>query len=209
MARSTGPKCKLCRAKREKLFLKGNKCLSDKCPIEKRPYPPGQHGRGFRSKLSNYGVQLREKQKVKKQYGLLEKQFKMYFVEADRIKGVTGTNLLRLLEMRIDNVVYRLGFALSRSHARQLVRHNFFRVNGKKASIPSFLIKEKDVIEVNAKEKCQQRIRENLELTGSRAVPEWLSLDKESLKGVFNRLPERDEMDQSIHEQLIVELYSK
>jgi small subunit ribosomal protein S4 len=210
MGRSLGARCKICRASGQKLFLKGNRCDSDKCAMEKRPYPPGQHGRmGSRRKVSNYGVQLKEKQKVKKSYGLMEKQFKLYFKEADRLKGVTGTNLLRILERRFDNVVYRLGMALSRNNARQMVRHDFFLVNGKKVNIPSYLIKEGDVIEANPKENKTKRVQENLELTSSVKLPEWLSAEEDRLKGAFVRLPEREEMDQSIYEQMIVELYSK
>ena len=176
----------------------------------RKPYAPGQHGRGARNKkLSNYGIQLKEKQKVKKTYGLLEKQFRLYFSLADSQRGMTGTNLLRILESRIDNVVYRLGFALSRNNARQMVRHDFFLVNGKKVNIPSYIIKEGDVIEVRSKENKVKFVRENLEKTANVKVPEWVIFEEEALKGNFVRLPERDELDQSINEQLIVELYSK
>ncbi len=209
MGRSIGPKCKICRSAGEKLFLKGNRCYSDKCAMERRAYPPGQHGRARSRKLSNYGVQLKAKQKAKKTYCVLEKQFRRYFKEADRQKGVTGTNLLRLLERRMDSVIYRMGLALSRGHARQLVRHNFFTVNGRKMTIPSHLVKIGDVIQVNSKEARLVHIRANMELTASLKRPEWLSLEEESLRGSFVRLPEREEMDQSINEQLIVELYSK
>lgn len=209
MGRSIGPKCKVCRSAGEKLFLKGNRCQSDKCAMERRAYPPGQHGRARGRKLSNYGVQLKEKQKAKKFYGLMEKQFRLYFKEANRQKGVTGTNLLRLLESRMDSVIYRMGLALSRSHARQLVRHNFFLVNGRKVTIPSYLVSVGDVIEVNKRDSRQAHVRANMELTASVKVPDWLSVEAEQLKGSFVRLPEREEMEQSINEQLIVELYSK
>ncbi|OED34204.1 30S ribosomal protein S4 [PVC group bacterium (ex Bugula neritina AB1)] len=209
MGRAIGPKCKLCRSSGEKLFLKGSRCHSDKCAMERRPYSPGQHGRSRGRKLSNYGVQLKAKQKAKKIYCVLEKQFRKYFDKADRQRGVTGTNLLCLLERRMDMVVYRMGCALSRPHARQLVRHNFFTVNGKKVTIPSYQLKVGDVVEVNTKEARQAHVRANLELTSSFKVPEWLSFEEGQLKGSFVRFPERDEMDQSIDEQLIVELYSK
>ena len=209
MGRSIGPKCKICRSAGEKLFLKGNRCYGEKCAMERRPYAPGQHGRSRGRKLSNYGIQLKEKQKAKKSYKLLEKQFLLYFKEADRQKGVTGTNLLRLLERRMDSVIYRMGLALSRGHARQLVRHNFFLVNGKKMTIPSYLVNVGDVIEVVSKEERKAHVRANVEMRSAFKKPEWLTVEEDNLKGFFDRLPERDEMDQSINEQLIVELYSK
>ncbi len=209
MARQTGAQCKICRRIGEKLFLKGNRCSSDKCAIERRPYPPGRAGKGRRSKLSNYGVQLREKQKSKKMFGMLEKQFRLYFKLADRKKGVTGTNLLRLLEYRLDSIVYRLGFALSRNNARQLVRHRFFTVNGKTVDIPSFQVKPEDVIAVRDKESKVKQIKENMELTQSRSIPEWLECHGEKLTASVKRIPEREDMEQIINEQFIVELYSK
>ena len=209
MGRNIKPKCKTCRSMGEKLFLKGSRCYSEKCAMEKRAYPPGQHGRSRGRKLSNYGVQLKAKQKAKECYSVREKQFRLYFKEADRMKGVTGTNLLSLLERRMDTVVHRMGMALSRAHARQLVLHNFFRINGRKVTIPSYILKVGDVIDVNPNGERTSLIRANLELTSFNKAPEWFSVEEDALKGAFARLPEREEMDQSIDDQLIVELYSK
>jgi len=209
MARNIVPQCKGCRRTGEKLFLKGNRCMSDKCAMEKRPFPPGQTGKGRKAKLSNYGIQLKEKQKVKKMYGVLEKQFKIYFAKAEQKKGVTGLNLLRFLELRLDNIVYKLGFSLSRSHARQLVRHSFFTVNGKVVNIPSYQVKVGDIVDIRDNEDRIKSIKKHLELTQNRKVPEWMESDKEKIAGKMIRLPEREELDQSIRENFIVELYSK
>jgi len=208
LARYTGPKCRLCRREGIKLFLKGDRCYTDKCALERRPYAPGQHGRA-RRKASDYLLQLREKQKVKRLYGVMEKQFRRYFEKAERQRGATGTNLLRLLELRLDNVVYRLGFANSRSQARQLVRHGHFLVNGKKVNIPSYLVKVNDVIEVNEKSREIPVIKEAQEVVDRRGIPGWLELDAANFKGVVKALPERDDITFPISENLIVELYSK
>ncbi len=191
-----------------KLFLKGERCYTDKCAIERRNYPPGQHGQS-RKKFSDYGAQLREKQKVKRMYGLLERQFRNLFKEADRQKGITGENLLVLLERRLDNTVYRLGFASSRNEARQLVRHNHFLVNKSKVNIPSYLVKPGDVIEVREKSKKMARILEALEGVDRRGIPQWLELDKENMRGSVKALPTREDITIPIQEKLIVELYSK
>lgn len=208
MARYIGSVCRLCRREGLKLFLKGERCYSDKCAVERRSYPPGQHGQG-RTKVSEYGTQLREKQKVKRLYGLLEKQFRGTFAEADRQKGITGENLLRLLERRLDNMVYRMGFASSRNEARQLIRHNHFLVNGKKVNIPSYVLKTGDVLQVRDSSRNLIRIQESLEAVQRRGVPSWLELDKENFKCVVKTLPVREELTLPIREQLIVELYSK
>lgn len=208
MARYTGPSCRLCRRENMELFLKGERCYTDKCAIKRRNYPPGQHGQG-RAKVSNYGVQLREKQKVRRIYGILEKQFRSYFQEADRIKGVTGENLLSLLERRLDNVVYRLGFASSRIEARQLVRHNHFTLNGRKANIPSIQLKAGDVVVLKEKSRNITCISESLDAVVRRGTPQWLELDKDAFKGVVKALPVREDITMPIQEQLIVELYSK
>ncbi|ANA41082.1 MULTISPECIES: 30S ribosomal protein S4 [Geobacter] len=208
MARYTGPSCRLCRRENMELFLKGERCYTDKCAIKRRNYPPGQHGQG-RPKVSNYGVQLREKQKVRRIYGILEKQFRSYFQEADRLKGVTGENLLSLLERRLDNVVYRLGFAASRTEARILVRHNHFTLNGKKANIPSIQLRAGDVIELKEKSRKIACINESLDAVVRRGIPQWLELEKEAYKGVVKILPVREDITMPIQEQLIVELYSK
>jgi len=211
MARYIDAVCRLCRRHGEKLFLKGTKCTTEKCPINKRAYPPGQHGQGGkrRSKLSNYGLQLKEKQKVKRIYGVLEKQFRTYFKVASKTKGVTGKVLLQLLERRLDNVVFRLGLGISRSQARQVVRHNFITVNGHRVNIPSFLVAQGDVIQVKAKEKAQIKIKDNLELSKDRTVPSWLEFSLADLSGKVLRLPSKEDIQQPIQEQLIVELYSK
>ncbi|MBI1922033.1 MAG: 30S ribosomal protein S4 [Geobacter sp.] len=208
MARYTGPSCRLCRRENIELFLKGERCYTDKCAIKRRNYPPGQHGQA-RIKVSDYGVQLREKQKVRRIYGILEKQFRSYFEEADRMKGVTGENLLFLLERRLDNAVYRLGFAASRTEARTLVRHGHFRVNGRKVNIPSFLVRSGDVIEVREKSRNVACINDSLEAVVRRGVPQWLELDKDARKGVVKTFPTREDITTPIQEQLIVELYSK
>jgi small subunit ribosomal protein S4 len=208
MARYTGPSCKLCRRERQKLFLKGSKCHSEKCPLEKKNYAPGHHGLNRRSKYSEYGVQLREKQKVKRAYGLLENQFRIYFDKANRQKGVTGENLLKLLERRLDNVVYRLGFAPSRKSARQLVLHNHFLVNGKNVNIPSYLVAPGDVISVRDNSKKLDIIHNSLRRTKDNMYG-WLTVDKANLSGTFEQLPEREQIPLNANEQLIVELYSK
>ncbi len=190
------------------LFLKGERCYTDKCGIKRRNYPPGQHGQG-RSKTSDYGVQLREKQKVRRIYGLLEKQFRGYFESADRMKGVTGENLLSLLERRLDNTVYRLGFASSRTESRQLVRHGHFVVNGKKVNIPSIQLKMGDVIELREKSRKIVSVNDSLEAVVRRGIPQWLELDRDTFKGVLKGLPVREDITTPIQEQLIVELYSK
>lgn len=208
MARHTTSVCRLCRRENLKLFLKGERCYTEKCAVERRGYPPGQHGQG-RKKFSEYGTQLREKQKVKRIYGVLENQFRNTFKEADRQKGITGEVLLSLLERRLDSVVYRLGFANSRNEARQLVLHSHFMVNQTKVSIPSYLVKPGDVIAVREKSKKVVRILEALEGVARRGVPPWLELDKEQMKGSIKGMPARDDITLPIQEKLIVELYSK
>jgi small subunit ribosomal protein S4 len=208
LARYIESVCRLCRRENLKLYLKGDRCYSDKCAIERRSYPPGQHGQG-RAKFSNYGVQLREKQKVKRMYGLMEKQFRNFFSKAERQKGITGTNLLLLLERRLDNLVYRLGFANSRSEARQLVRHSHFTVNGKKVNIPSYLVKVGEVIELREKSRKISKVGESLEAVARRGIPSWLELEKEQFRGRLVSLPAREDLTMPIKEQLIVELYSK
>jgi len=208
LARYIESGCRLCRRENLKLYLKGDRCYSDKCAFERRSYPPGQHGQG-RSKFSSYGVQLREKQKVKRMYGLVEKQFRNFFAKAERQKGITGTNLLILLERRLDNMVYRLGFANSRNEARQLVQHNHFNVNGRKVSIPSYLVKIGDVIELREKSRKSAKINDSLEGVARRGIPSWLELDKEHYRGRISALPSREDLTMPIKEQLIVELYSK
>lgn len=208
MARYTKSACRLCRRENLKLFLKGERCYTEKCAIDRRNYPPGQHGQG-RKKFSAYGAQLREKQKVKRLYGVLEKQFRNIFKEADRQKGITGEILIFLLERRLDSTVYRLGFANSRNEARQLVRHNHFMVNQTKVNIPSYLVKPGDVIGLREKSKKIVRILEALEGVARRGVPQWLELDKEQLKGSVKGLPAREDITIPIQEKLIVELYSK
>jgi small subunit ribosomal protein S4 len=190
------------------LYLKGERCFTDKCAIKRRNYPPGQHGQA-RAKVSSYGTQLREKQKVRRIYGILEKQFRGYFEKADRMKGVTGENLLSLLEKRLDNIVYRLGFASSRSEARILVRHGHFKVNGKKVNIPSYQVKVGDVVELKEKSRSINVILESLEAVARRGIPPWLELDKEAFKGLVKANVSREDLTTPIQEQLIVELYSK
>ena len=209
MARYTGSVCRLCRRENLKLFLKGDRCYSDKCAFDRRSYPPGQHGQHRGRKTSDYGIQLREKQKVKRTYGLSEKQFHLFFVKADNQKGITGTNLLVLLERRFDNVVYRLGFVNSRAQGRHFVRHNHFLVNGKKVNIPSYHIKVGDVVEVREKSRKMQAIEDSLDAVVRRGVPQWLDLEKENLKGIVKSFPVREDLVTPIQEQLIVELYSK
>lgn len=208
MARYTGPSCRLCRRENIELSLKGERCFTDKCAIKRRAYPPGQHGQG-RIKVTDYGTQLREKQKVRRIYGILEKQFRGYFETADRMKGVTGENLLALLETRLDNVVYRLGFASSRGEARILVRHGHFLVNGRKVNIPSFQVRTGAVIELREKSRNITCINESLDAVVRRGTPQWLELDKISFRGVMKAVPIREDITMPIQEQLIVELYSK
>ena len=208
MARYTEAVCRLCRREGLKLFLKGERCYTDKCSIERRNYPPGEHGQA-RPKFSEYSIQLREKQKLRRIYGVLEGQFRRYFAMADRAKGVTGEALLQLLERRLDNVVYRLGFATSRSEARQLVRHGHFAVNGRKVDIPSYLIHAGDGITTRERSRKITRIAEALELAQRRGVPEWLELTPEAFAGRVKALPTRAELTMPINEKLIVELYSK
>jgi small subunit ribosomal protein S4 len=209
MARYTGPVCKLCRREGQKLFLKGMKCFTDKCPVERRAYAPGQHGQKSGARLSDYGKQLREKQKVRHIYGLLERQFRKTYAEAARSKGVTGERLLQLLESRLDTVVYRMGFGASRTEARQIVRHNGITVNGKRVNIPSYQVRAGDVIEVTGKAKEQLRIKAAAEAAASRGIPEWMEVDSKGLKGTFKNLPVRTDLPQTINESLIIELYSK
>jgi small subunit ribosomal protein S4 len=209
MARYLEAKCRLCRREGDRLYLKGTKCYSNKCPIERRPFAPGMHGQGRRSKVSDYGLQLREKQKVKRIYGLQEKQFLRCFKDADRLAGVTGLNLLQLLESRLDNVVFRMGLASSRTEARQIVRHKHIKVNGRVANIPSYRVSAGDEIEVIDQAKEHLRVKAAAEAAGQRGVSEWLDMDLQTLKGVFRELPAREQLDPSLREQLVVELYSK
>ena len=206
MARYTGAVCRQCRREGQKLFLKGERCYSDKCALARRDFAPGQHGQA-RKKSSEYGVQLRAKQKAKRYYGVLESQFAKYFEMATKKSGMAGENLLKILESRLDNVVYTAGFGMSRRQARQLVLHRHFTVNGHTVNIPSFLVKPGDVIEVRG--SACEKIKENVEKNASRPVPMWMSFDKDALKVVVNRLPERSEIELDVEEQLIVELYSK
>jgi small subunit ribosomal protein S4 len=208
LARYTDARCRQCRRERMALYLKGDRCYTDKCAIQRRNYPPGQHGQG-RGKISDYGLQLREKQKVKRMYGVLEKQFRGYFERAERMRGVTGTNLLVLLERRLDNVVYRLGFANSRSQARQLVRHNHVLVDGMRVNLPSFLIKVGQTVQVTEKSRTSPLVRDALEAAARRGCPPWLELEKEAAKGKVSMFPTREDITMPIQEHLIVELYSK
>jgi small subunit ribosomal protein S4 len=209
LARETGSSCRLCRRENLKLFLKGDRCYGDKCAFERRPYPPGQHGQRRGGKLSDYKLQLREKQKVKRIYGVLEKQFRKYYYRAEKRKGITGTNLLILLECRLDNVVYRMGFASSRKQARQLISHNHFLVIDKKVNIPSYQVKVGDVIQVREGSRKVPAFSEALETVVRRGIPEWMEVDKENFRGTLKALPNREELTMPIQEQLIVELYSK
>ena len=209
MARNLDPKCRQCRREGEKLFLKGEKCFTDKCAIERRPYAPGQHGQKSGQRLSDFGKQLREKQKVRRIYGVLEGQFRRVYAEASRRKGVTGESLLQILESRLDTVAYRMGFGASRTEARQVVRHNGILVNGKRVNIPSYQVKPGDVVEVADKSKAQLRIKAAADAAESRGVPEWMEVDAKALKGTFKALPQRSELPATINEALVVELYSK
>jgi small subunit ribosomal protein S4 len=206
VARSIGPKCKLCRREGMKLFLKGERCLTEKCAVERRSYPPGEHGRG-RIKQSEYLLQLREKQKARRYYGILEKQFRNYYEKAAKRSGITGEELLRMLETRLDNVVYRLGFAASRAQARQIIRHGHFQVNGRRVNIPSFQVRPNDVVALRAGSPVEAVVRDATDLTAS--VSPWLQADHDNLTGKVLKLPERSDIDAPVQEQLIVELYSK
>ena len=209
MARYIEASCRLCRRENLKLFLKGDRCYTDKCGFERRSYAPGQHGQRRGRKVSDYGIQLREKQKVKRIYGIFEKQFRGYYHKAERQRGITGTNLLILLERRLDNIAYRMGFASSRDQARQLVRHDHFAVNGSKVNIPSYQVKSGDVIEVKEKSKKIPVIQEAMETVVRREKPPWLEVESDNLRGVVKAFPSREELTMPINEQLIVELYSK
>jgi small subunit ribosomal protein S4 len=208
VARYIGSKCRLCRREGEKLFLKGEKCYTSKCAIENRSFPPGQHGQR-RSRLTDYGLQLREKQKLRRIYGVLEGQFRSYYKEADRRKGSTGENLLKLLEGRLDNVVYRMGFAASRTEARQLVRHNGVVVNGQKVNIPSYQVSPNDSVAVSEKAKNQLRVKSALEFAQQRGLVDWVEVDPSKMQGLFKNVPERSDLPAEINESLVVELYSK
>ncbi|MGL1834200.1 30S ribosomal protein S4 [Rhodocyclaceae bacterium SMB388] len=209
MARNLDPKCRQCRREGEKLFLKGEKCFTDKCAIERRSYAPGQHGQRSGHRMSGYGVQLREKQKIRRLYGVLEGQFRRVYAEADRKKGQTGENLLQLLEGRLDSVVYRMGFGASRSESRQLVRHNGILVNGKRVNIPSYVVQPGDVVELTERSRGQLRVKAALEAAVSRGYPEWIEVDAKAGKGTFKAYPQRAELPPTINENLVVELYSR
>jgi len=209
MARNLDAKCRQCRREGEKLFLKGEKCFTDKCAIERRSYAPGQHGQRSGMRLSDYGKQLREKQKMRRLYGVLERQFRKTYADASRTKGITGERLLQLLESRLDNVAYRMGFGASRSEARQVVRHNAIRVNGRRVNIPSYQVRPGDVIEVADGARAQLRIKAAVDAVESRGVPEWLELDAKAMKGTFKALPARSDLPATINESLVIELYSK
>ncbi len=208
MARNLDAKCRQCRREGEKLFLKGDKCFTDKCAVERRNYPPGQHGQK-NSRLSGYGVQLREKQKVRRIYGLLERQFRTVYKKADQQKGITGENLLFALESRLDNITYKMGFGASRSEARQIVRHNGILVNGKRVNIPSYQLRPGDLVEVAPKAKEHLRIKAAAEAGAGRGFPEWLEVDTAALKGKFKNMPQRSDLPSTINESLVIELYSK
>ena len=208
MARDCGSVCRLCRRENQKLFLKGDRCYTDKCAFERRGYPPGQHGQG-RIKFSEYGLQLREKQKIKRMYGLMEKQFRSVFEKADRTKGITGANLISMLERRLDNVAYRSGFANSRSEARQLVRHGHFLVNGKRVNIPSFLVYKGVMVEIREMSRGVARINGAIEAVKRREIPQWLELEAAQLKARIRDLPSRDDVTAPMEERMVVELYSK
>lgn len=208
MARNLDPKCRQCRREGEKLFLKGEKCFTDKCAIERRNYAPGQHGQKS-TRLSDYGVQLREKQKLRRIYGILERQFHNNYQLADKQRGITGENLLQLLECRLDTVSYRMGFGASRSEARQVVRHNGIMVNGRRVNIPSYQVKPGDVIEVAEKAKNHLRIKAAVEAAEQRSFPDWIDMDVKAMKGIFKTKPERSDLPSSINESLVIELYSK
>lgn len=208
MARNLDPKCRQCRREGEKLFLKGEKCFTDKCAIERRNYPPGQHGQK-KIRLSDYGVQLREKQKLRRIYGILERQFRINYKLADKQRGITGENLLQRLESRLDTVSYRMGFGASRNEARQIVRHNGILVNGSRVNIPSYQVSPGDLVEVAKKAKDQLRIKHSVEAAEQRSFPEWMEVDVKAMKGTFKARPERSELPATIQESLVVELYSK
>jgi len=208
VARNTDPKCRQCRREGEKLFLKGEKCYTEKCGIERRNQAPGQHG-ARQARLSDYGVQLREKQKIRKIYGVLERQFRLTYKAADQLKGVTGENLLQMLESRLDSVVYRMGFGASRTESRQVVRHNGILVNGKRVNIPSYQVKPGDVVEVAEKAKSHLRIKGAAEAAEGRGFPEWVAVDVKALKGTYKARPQRSELPPTINESLVIELYSK
>lgn len=209
MARNLDPKCRQCRREGEKLFLKGEKCFTDKCAIERRSYAPGQHGQTSGQRLSEYGKQLREKQKIRRLYGVLEMQFRRVYAEAARRRGQTGENLLQLLEGRLDNVAYRMGFGASRAEARQVVRHNGVMVNGRRVNIPSYLVRPGDVVELTEKARAQLRVKAALEAAAQRGFPEWIEVDVQAGKGVFKAYPQRAELSPTINENLVVELYSR
>lgn len=209
MARNLDPKCRQCRREGEKLFLKGEKCFTDKCAIERRAYAPGQHGQRSGQRMSGYGVQLREKQKIRRLYGVLESQFRKVYAEADRRRGQTGENLLQLLEGRLDSVAYRMGFGASRAEARQVVRHNGVLVNGKRTNIPSYTVKPGDVVELTERARASLRVKAAIEAAESRGFPEWLEVDVKAGKGVFKAYPQRAELPATINESLVVELYSR
>ena len=209
MARNLDPKCRQCRREGEKLFLKGEKCFTDKCSIERRSYAPGQHGQRSGQRMSGYGIQLREKQKIRRLYGVLERQFRKVYAEADRRKGQAGENLLQLLEGRLDAVAYRMGFGVSRAEARQVVRHNGVLVNGKRVNIPSYTVKPGDTVELTETARGQLRVKAAIEAADSRGFPEWIEVDVKAGKGVFKAYPQRAELPQTINESLVVELYSR
>lgn len=209
MARYIGPVCKLCRREASKLYLKGDRCFSEKCAVVRRPYPPGQHGQG-RFKLSEYGLRLREKQKMRRVYGLLEEQFRSYYAQASRMQGRTGEEMLGLLERRLDNVVYRMGFAVTRAQGRQLVRHNHILVNGKRVNIPSYRVRNKDKIEIREKSRKIAYVKAALESAQGRQIPSWVEVEKDKYEGTFKELPGREELNEPmIREQLVVEYYSR
>ncbi len=209
MSRYRGSVCRLCRRENLKLYLKGDRCYSDKCAIDRRTYPPGQHGQRRGGKISDYGLQLREKQKVRRLYGLSESQFHLFFARSDKMKGITGTNLLVMLERRLDNVIYRFGFANSRPQARQLVKHGHFRINGVKVDIPSYQVRAGDVVSVDEKSKTVQSIVDSIEAVVRRGMPQWLELDKDNLKGTVKTMPVREDITMPIQENQIIEFYSK
>lgn len=209
MARNLDPKCRQCRREGEKLFLKGEKCFTDKCAVERRAYPPGQHGQKKNTRMSDYGGQLREKQKVRRIYGMLEGQFRLTYRAAEVQRGITGENLLQTLESRLDNVSYRMGFGASRSEARQVVRHNGILVNGKRVNIPSFQVRPGDVVEIAEKTRAHLRIKAAVQAAEQRGFPEWLEVDAKAMKGTFKAKPQRSELPATINEHLIVKLYSK
>lgn len=208
MARYSGALCRMCRREGEKLFLKGDRCLTEKCSVERRKYPPGQHGQA-RRKLSDYGLQLREKQKVRRIYGLVERQFRRYFYEAERRKGITGEVLLQLLECRLDNIAYRMGFSANRREARELISHGHFTVNGRTVNIPSYIVRPGDVVEVKEASRAIQSIQENLAKVEHRGLPTWIEVEPAHFRGKVLHVPSREEVQLPVQEQMIVELYSK